>query len=92
MSAHKLEGGRMKVNIELDLTPEEARTLMGLPDVTKLNEAVIGEMQKRMTAALDVSDLEAMAKAWMPFGGFEQFQRFLWDRAKPGGKKDQPDR
>jgi Family of unknown function (DUF6489) len=81
----------MKVNIELDMTPEEARKLMGLPDVTKLQDKMLAEMERRMKAALDTSDPQAMLKAWMPIGGqgFEEFQRFLWDSAKKasGGKK-----
>ncbi len=74
----------MKVHVEIDMTPEEARRLMGLPDVAKLQEDMLKEMQKRMKAALDTSDPEAMMRAWMPLGGqgFEQFQRFLWDSAK----------
>jgi hypothetical protein len=81
----------MKVNIELDMTPEEARKLMGLPDVTKLQDKMMAEMERRMKAALDTSDPQAMLKAWMPMGGqgFEEFQRFLWDSARKasGGKK-----
>ncbi|HUJ03420.1 MAG TPA: DUF6489 family protein [Rhizomicrobium sp.] len=73
----------MKVHVELDMTPEEARRLMGLPDVTALQEQMIAEMKRRMKAAMDTSDPEAMLKAWMPLGGqgLEQFQRFLWDSA-----------
>ncbi len=29
----------MKVNVEFDCTPEEARRFLGLPDVSKANEA-----------------------------------------------------
>ena len=82
----------MKIHVEMDMTPEEARKLMGLPDVSKMQEELLAEMQARMKAALDTSDPEAMLKAWMPMGGagFEQFQRFLWDsaaRAAGGTKK-----
>jgi len=74
----------MKVHVEVDMTPEEARRVMGLPDVSKLQEEMLRELQKRMKAALDTSDPEAMMRAWLPLGGqgFEQFQRFLWDSAK----------
>jgi hypothetical protein len=81
----------MKVNIELDMSPEEARKLMGLPDVAKLQDKMLAEMERRMKVALDTSDPQAMLKAWMPMGGqgFEEFQRFLWDSARKasGGKK-----
>jgi len=82
----------MKIHIDMEMTPEEARTLMGLPDLTGMQEELVAEMTKRMKAALDTSDPEAMLKTWMPMGGagFEQFQRFLWDsaqRAAGGGAK-----
>jgi Family of unknown function (DUF6489) len=85
----------MKINIELDMTPEEARRLMGLPDVSVLQTEMLEQMKARMTAAMDHSDPEAMLRAWMPLGaqGFEQFQKFLWDAAAgAAGKKDKPSR
>ena len=74
----------MKMNIEIDMTPEEARKFLGLPDVTKLQEKMMSELEKRMKAAIDVNDPEAMLRAWLPLGGqgFEQFQRFMFDSAR----------
>jgi len=82
----------MKVHVEIDMTPEEARKLMGLPDVAPMQEEMLQEMQRRMKAALDTSDPEAMMRAWMPLGGqgFEQFQRFLWDAAKRAAGTAEP--
>lgn len=76
----------MKMHIEIDMTPEEARKVMGLPDVSALQEKMLGEMERRMKAAMDTSDPEAMMRAWMPLGGqaFEQVQKFMWDSAKMG--------
>jgi hypothetical protein len=84
----------MKVHVEMDMTPEEARAFLGLPDVAPLQRQMVEEMQNRMKAAMDAGDPEAMMKAWIPFlsgGGvnaFEQFQKFLWDSARlaAGGK------
>jgi hypothetical protein len=70
----------MKLRIDLDLTPDEARRVMGLPDVTKLQEKLVAEMEKRMMAALEsASDPEAMLKTWFNWGsqGMEQIQRFM---------------
>jgi hypothetical protein len=78
------------------MTPEEARRLMGLPDVAALQGEMMEEIRKRMKAAVDTSDPEAMLRAWLPVGtqGFEQFQKFLWDGAAgaagAGGKKGKP--
>ena len=73
------------------MTPEEARKLMGLPDVSKMQEKLMAEMQKRMSAAMDGKDPDAMLKAWMTLGGqgIEQFQRFMFDAAgRASSKKD----
>ena len=82
----------MKVHVEVDMTPEEARRFMGLPDVAPLQEKMLAEMQARVKAAFDTGDPEAMMQAWMPLGGakaFEQFQKYLWDSARVmSGQKD----
>jgi hypothetical protein len=82
----------MKVNIEMDMTPEEARAFMGLPDIRPMQKKMMDEMQQRMRSAFDANDPEGMMKAWMPLGGadaFQKFQKLMWDSAammsqKPG--------
>ncbi|MCP5412796.1 MAG: hypothetical protein H6924_11875 [Alphaproteobacteria bacterium] len=74
----------MKVNIEMDMTPQEARAFMGLPDVAPMQQQMMEEMQARMRAAFDAGDPEGMMRAWMPLGGaeaFHKFQKALWDSA-----------
>ena len=74
----------MKIHLDFDMTPDEARKLMGLPDVSAMQKKLVSEMEKRMMAALESStDPEAMMKTWFNWGnqGFEQFQRFLREAA-----------
>ena len=81
----------MKVHIEMDMTPEEARAFMGLPDVQPLQQKMMDEMQARMKAAFDTGDPDAMMRAWLPLGGAETFQKFqkaMWDGATAMLKKD----
>jgi hypothetical protein len=82
----------MKVNVEVEMTPEEARRMMGLPDVSGLQQRMLEEMEARIRAGFESADPEAMMKAWTPgLQGFEQFQRFLWDSARKaasGGSED----
>ena len=52
----------MKVNIEIECTPEEARSFLGLPDVTALNESLMAEMQKRAEANMDQLDPEVLMR------------------------------
>lgn len=69
----------MKVNVEIDCTPAEARAFFGLPDVTALNEHMIAEMQKRLDANLAMAAPEELMKTWMTFGGqaSEQFMKLM---------------
>ncbi len=38
----------MKITIDIDCTPEEARALMGLPNVAPLNDAMTAHAKERM--------------------------------------------
>jgi hypothetical protein len=69
----------MKVTIEIECTPVEARTFMGLPDVTVLNDRIVNEMSDRMAANLNALAPEELMKNWMAFGGQaqEQFMRMI---------------
>ncbi len=75
----------MKITIDIEGTPEEARAFFGLPDTGPLQQAFVDEMQKRMGAAMAEIDAEAMVKAWLPQGAaaWEQWQK-MWREA--GGK------
>ncbi len=76
----------MKINIEIDCTPAEARSFLGLPDVGPMQAAMTEELQKRLQAALKTTDPEALLKAWLPGGvpagmkGWEDFQRQFWSQ------------
>ncbi len=58
----------MKIKVDIDCTPQEARSFFGLPDLTPVHDTVVAAMQERMKAALDSTDAEALLKAWMPQG------------------------
>ena len=70
----------MKVNVEVDCTPEEARTFLGLPDVRPMQEALMNELEARLRANIQAMDPETMVKTWLPAGiqGVEQMQKMFW--------------
>ena len=85
------KGPVMKVTIEMDMTPQEARAFMGLPDVEPMQKKMLDDMQSRMKQAFDANDPEAMMRAWMPLGGaeaFQKFQKLMWDTASGMAKRD----
>ena len=69
----------MKVTIEVECPPEEARAFLGLPDVTPLNDKFVSEMQKRMEANMNMLSPEELMKSWMAFGvgAQEQFRKLM---------------
>jgi hypothetical protein len=56
----------MKINVEIDCTPEEFRQSFGLPDLRPMQEAVLGAMQKQMLDAVARTSPEALMRNWMP--------------------------
>ncbi|MEQ1864971.1 MAG: DUF6489 family protein [Micropepsaceae bacterium] len=77
----------MKITIEVDCTPAEARAYMGLPDVEPLQAEVMGEIQRRAMQALAMTDPQQLLKNWVPWGaqGLEAFQNIM--RTATGGHK-----
>jgi len=69
----------MKVKIEVECTPEEARAALGLPDVTALNKTLTDEMQHRLRANMAALQPEELMRNWLAFGGQaqEQFMKLM---------------
>jgi hypothetical protein len=79
----------MKVTIDIDCTPEEARMFFGLPDVKPMQATMMKQMEERMTVALSATDPETLVKTWLPLRlqGMEQLQKMSWSQmggARPG--------
>ncbi len=83
----------MKITINIDCTPEEARAFLGLPEVAPMQAAVMEELGKRMSAGVEAMDPEILMKTWMPLGvqGLEQAQKMFWSQmsAAAGGAKEE---
>lgn len=58
----------MKMTIEIDCTPVEARTFLGLPDVTVLNDHLMAEMKRRLDENIHSLQPDELMKTWMSFG------------------------
>ena len=78
----------MKINIEVDCTPEEARQFLGLPDVQPIQEMMSEHMQERVKTAMNLFDPETLMKSWFPMGGagLEDLQKAFWGAAKTDDK------
>jgi hypothetical protein len=69
----------MKITIEVDCTPEEARSFMGLPDVSVANNVYVESIAKAMQGVSNPDQLQQYASALAPMGqvGLKLFQSFV---------------
>ena len=72
----------MKVSFDIDCTPEEARRMLGLPDVTPVNEAIVAELTKRAAEMAQNMDADKMMQQWMTAGvqGFGDMQKAFMEQ------------
>jgi len=79
----------MKVHIDIDCTPEEARSFLGLPDVAPMQEAVLDQVKTRMLEGLETMSPENVLSTWLPMSikGWKDFMGSF----KPGQKSDDSD-
>jgi len=78
----------MKLTIDIDCTPQEARSFLGLPDVEALNALIVEEMTDRAKANMDtLADPERFMNQAMTMGGkgMEAMQAMMMSAM--GGKK-----
>jgi hypothetical protein len=80
----------MKITVDVDCTPEEARAFLGLPDVRPMQDALMKQIQEQMTASLHAMEPEVMLKTWLPAGvqGMEQLQKMFWAQFAGGTRKE----
>ena len=55
----------MKITIDVDCTPAEAREFFGLPDLRPLQAAWLAEVENRLVADMQKFSPEAIARTWL---------------------------
>lgn len=78
----------MKLRIDIDCTPDEARQFLGLPDVQEFQKAMMDKLQERMKEQIGSMDPEALMKRWLPtdLQGWEGLQQAFM-KGLTGGKE-----
>jgi hypothetical protein len=76
----------MKITINVDCTPLEARSFLGLPNVEPMQDAMIERMHGRLSSYLDSMEPEAIMNLWFPGGmkGLGQLQEQFWRQFMAG--------
>ena len=83
----------MKIKIDIDCSPEEARAFLGWPDVADFQRAAMEQMHRRASEYLDTLEPDKLAKMFMPAGmeAWDAMQR-TFTRFAAGAAGDKPDR
>ncbi len=79
----------MKLNVEVDCSPEEMRRFLGLPDVSDVNKTYVDGVVNAMKGTNSVDQLQTMAKNIAPMGemGLRFFQQIMEAAASGAGGK-----
>ena len=63
----------MKISVNIDCTPTELRTFLGLPDVSPMQKSIMDEMERRMLESMEQLSPAAMMREWFsPSGTMQQ--------------------
>ena len=86
----------MKINVEFDLTPDEFRRAMGLPDVEAFQQNLLGNIQRQMESGVEGYDPMSLMKPYMQqpmmqqglsqgLANFGTYQQMMMDMLKQAG-------
>lgn len=69
----------MKVTVDFDCTPEEARSFLGLPDVTPIHDKYVQAMLDTMDGSNSVEQMEKLFRSFSPMGdaGVRLFKQIM---------------
>ena len=83
----------MNIKIDMDISPEEVRKLMGLPDVQGFQEELMGRIREQMDAGAEGYDPQTLMKPFFnnAFASMDAMQKMMsgaMGMAAESGRKD----
>lgn len=81
----------MKLSIDIDLSPEEARKLFGLPDVEAFQRQLMDDIRERMLANTEGYDPVKLFQPYLAgtMASWDLFQKMLGNVAAASGSGNQ---
>ncbi len=70
----------MRVTIDIDCTPAEARAFLGLPDIAPLQDAALAQMKAHLDSAAKSMSPDSVMKTLFPIGpkAMADMQKAFW--------------
>ena len=82
----------MNFRVDIEMTPEELRRALGLPDVASLQQEMIAKVREQMEAGAEGNDPLTLLKPYLNngIGSMEAFQKLLFSMMNQygSGKRD----
>ena len=74
----------MKISVDVDCTPEEARRFLGMPDLAPVHEAYVEKMKAAVRDGPTAGAFAEMMQAWGPMSeaGMSMWRQMLDQMAK----------
>lgn len=77
----------MKINVDIECSPEEARRFFGLPDLEPVHQVYVERMTRFAEEGLTPADFERAMQGWMgSMGSLADLQSALFSAMTGGGK------
>lgn len=75
----------MKINVEVDCTPEEARVFLGLPDLKPVHDVYVARITDAVQNGVSSELVESLLKNWAPMGeaGMRAWQNLFNQASAP---------
>ncbi|MEK9711408.1 MAG: DUF6489 family protein [Thalassolituus sp.] len=84
----------MKVNVTFDMTPEEFRRLLGLPDVQQFQSELFSQMMEKMKSGEEGYDPMSLYQPFMEHGmnAVTEFQKTMMTMMMTGSPVTSPEK
>lgn len=82
----------MKITVDVECTPQEARAFFGLPDLEPLQEELVQELQRQLKRNMGLMDPETLIRSWLPttLQGFEDMRKLFSGMLAGGARPERP--
>jgi oligoendopeptidase F len=88
------KGGRhpMKISVDVECTPEEARSFLGLPDLSPIHDKYVQTVLESMQGNVSLDQMQNLIRSFSPMGeaGMKLFKQMM-DIGLSGGSPSKGD-
>lgn len=76
----------MKISVDVECTPEEARRFLGLPDMAAVHEVYLEKLRRTLEDGVTPDMMEQLMRSWSPMGdtGMAVWRQLLEQMGKFG--------